>query len=89
MPLNTCLRNVISARKLFAVNENPLLYRLESLFARLGGRLAKDELSLQTPIHRDLPMVLNLLIDDGVIMLEVAPEAFCFESGPYYGKTCD
>lgn len=64
--------------------KNPvlLLQRPKGLLAWLAGLAAKDELSGELPRRRDGPLLLDLLVDEGVVVLEVGAQAFGFEGGP-------
>lgn len=55
---------------------------LELLLAWLACAAAKDELASQLPLERDAPLLGSLLVDDGVVMLEVGTEAFGLERDP-------
>lgn len=64
------------------MNEHTLLQRLELLLACLSGAPAEDELSPQLPVLGDLVGILDLLVDDGVVVLEVGTEALGLERNP-------
>jgi hypothetical protein len=65
-----------------AVNEDPLLERLELLLSSLAPTSTKHELSPQLPLLGNVPLVLNLLVYKGVVVLEVGTETFSVESSP-------
>lgn len=73
---------------LAAVDEESLLERLLLLAALVDGLAstlcvtAKDELGLELPLLRDVPVGLCLLVNDGVVVLEVGGAAFGLEGGP-------
>ena len=71
---------------LSAVDEDALLERLEGLLVGRAGWLAEDKLRLQAPVGGDVPGGGDLLVDQGIVVLEICTEAFLFESSPYY---CD
>lgn len=56
--------------------------RLTLLLTRSAGATAKDELSAEFPVEGDFPVLCGLGVDDGVVVLEVCAEAFCFEGDP-------
>jgi len=65
------------------VHEQPLaVCLLELLLARLTSTATKDQLGPQLPLLGDVPVVGSLLIDDGVIVLEVSAEALSLERDP-------
>ena len=68
------------------VNEETLLEGLESLLASLASRLAKDQLTLETPHLWDVPGCCDLLVDQRVVVLQVGAETFCLESCPDCNK---
>ena len=49
--------------KFAAVDEEPLLDRLELLLTWFSSWLAENQLSLQAPVKRDVPGAGNLLVD--------------------------
>lgn len=58
---------------------------LSTLVNSLAGTLGvttEDKLSLQLPLLVDVPVSLCLLVDDGVVVLEVGGAAFGLEGGP-------
>lgn len=65
------------------MNEDALLERLLVLGAGVGvGAAAEDELGAQLPLLGDVPLVLDLAVDDGVVVLQVGAEALGLEAGP-------
>lgn len=66
------------------MHKDPLLQREELLVdhGRRTGLAAKDQLRLQTPLERDLPVRLHFLVDHRVVVLEVGGETFHLEGGP-------
>lgn len=77
------LGSVQSSLLLRAVNEHSLLKRLEGLWVRVSSGLAEDELGLQAPVGGDVPGGSDLLVNQGVVMLQVGAEAFLFQSSPH------
>jgi hypothetical protein len=71
-----------------AVNEESLLNRLldlSTLLNVLTGTLCgatKHKLGLEFPLLRNVPVTLCLLVNDGVVVLEVASTAFSLKSSP-------
>lgn len=59
-----------------------LLEGLEVLVARLAGAAAEDELSIELPTLGDLPRFGNLLVDEGVVVLQIGAEALELKGGP-------
>ena len=55
---------------------------LELLLTRLACASAKDKLAPELPAERDLPVVCSLLVDDGVVMLQVGAKALGLERDP-------
>lgn len=64
------------------MDEESLLDRLLGLLASGALGLAEDELGLEGPGLGDLPLLADLLVDEGVVVLEVGAEAFLFEGSP-------
>jgi len=58
------------------------LDRLESLLTGLSRTPSKYQLRLEAPLLGNLPEVLNLLVDDGIVVLQVTPETLGFEASP-------
>lgn len=48
----------------------------------LSNLSTKDELSVQLPISRDAPSLLDLIVNQGVVMLQVSAEAIRLERRP-------
>lgn len=68
---------------LSTVDPKPLAKSLlELLLARLASTSTKDQLGPELVLKRDLPVLSGLLVDDGVVMLEVGAEAFSLEGNP-------
>lgn len=66
-----------------AVNEQPLAKSLlELLLARLASAATKDQLGPELPLERDAPVLSSLLINDGVVVLQVCAEALSLERNP-------
>lgn len=81
-PLFSVPLRVLHTPHLLAVDEQPLLERLEGLVAGLAGAAAEDELGLEAPLLGDVPVRLDLLVDDGVVVLQVGAEALGLERDP-------
>jgi hypothetical protein len=65
------------------VHKQPLaVCLLELLLAWLTSTAAEDKLSSQLPVERDVPLLSSLLVDDGVVMLQVGTEALSLERDP-------
>ena len=66
------------------INLHSLLNGLEFLVLNgwPGSRLAEDHLRFQAPSRRHLELGLQSNIDDGVVVLQVHPQSFCFQRGP-------
>ena len=69
-------------RRLSTVGLEQLLNRLESLVTGLAGPATKDELGAELPVGGDLPLLGDLGINDGVVVLEVGTETLGLESNP-------
>lgn len=67
---------------LFAVNRNAFGEGLLVLGTSLASAAAEDELGAQGPLLGHLPLGLDLLVDDGVVVLQVGAEALGLETGP-------
>lgn len=67
---------------LFAVDEDAVGQRLLVLGAGLASLAAEDELGAQSPLLGHVPLLLDLAVDDGVVVLEVGAEALGLEAGP-------
>ena len=66
-----------------AVDEQPLAESLlELLLARLTSATTKDKLTPELPLERDAPVLSSLLVDDGVVVLQVGAEALSLERNP-------
>lgn len=66
-----------------SVNKETLFNRLEGLVARTASRSADDQLGLQAPVGRDIPLAGDLVVDQGVVVLQVGTQAFLLQSGPH------
>lgn len=71
------------------MNDQPLpnLSRLTpwlQAFPRTFCQPAKHQLSLQAPLKRNVPLRRGLLVGQGVVVLQVAAEAFGLESCPHH-----
>ena len=65
------------------MDEQPLAKSLlELLLTRLAGTATKDQLRPQLPLERDAPVLSGLLVDDGVVVLQVGAEALGLERNP-------
>lgn len=65
------------------MHEQPLaLNLLELLLAGLARTATEYQLAPELPLGRDLPVVRSLLVDDGVVVLQVCAEALGLESDP-------
>ena len=65
------------------MDEQPLAKSLlELLLTGLAGTATKDQLRPQLPLERDAPVFSGLLVDDGVVVLEVGTEALSLERNP-------
>ena len=58
------------------------LYILELLLTRLTCASTKDQLTPELPLKRDFPVLGSLLVNDGVVVLEVGAEALGLEGYP-------
>jgi hypothetical protein len=66
-----------------AVHEEPLsVCLLELLLAWLACAATKDQLTPQLPAQWDVPVRSGLLVDDGVVVLQVGAEALGLERDP-------
>ena len=64
-----------NTRLLRSVYKQPLaLHLLELLLARLARTSTKDQLAPELPSKRDVPLLCGLLVDDGVVVLELPKE---------------
>jgi hypothetical protein len=65
------------------MDEEPLaLCFLELLLAGLTSTATKDQLTPQLPAKGDVPVLGSLLVDDGVIMLQIGAEALGLKGNP-------
>ena len=82
--------NLPQPNLLSTVNKDTLLNRLKllgSVCDVFPGALCvstKDELSAKIPLLGDVPLRFGLLVDDGVVVLQVAAAALCLEGGPQH-----
>lgn len=67
---------------LSTMDKQPLLKGLEVLGSGLASASTKDQLRPQLPLLRNVPVVLSLAVNDGIVMLEVGTEAGGLESDP-------
>jgi hypothetical protein len=66
-----------------AVDKQPLAESLlELLLARLASAATKDKLRPELPLERDVPVISSLLVDDGVVVLQVGAEALGLKRNP-------
>ena len=64
------------------MDKDPLLEGLELLGARLACAATNDQLSAELPLKRHLPVLLDLLVDNRVVVLQVGTEALGLEGDP-------
>ena len=67
---------------LFTEDLEAVLQRRESLLAGRGGRSTEDELGIELPRSRQVPLLLDTLVDQRAVVLQVGAEAFGLESSP-------
>jgi hypothetical protein len=68
---------------LSTVDKQPLaLDLLELLLARLAGTATEDQLAAELPLKGDVPVISSLLVNEGVVVLQVGAEALSLESRP-------
>ena len=67
---------------LSTINLNSLLDILESLLAGWCSLSTEDQLSVEFPRSRDIPLRSNLGVDERVVVLEIGSESFSGEGGP-------
>ena len=72
-----CFRTCLGTKDL-----DLLLDGLELLGTRLAGTATDDELRAELPASGDAPSLGNLLVNEGVVMLEVGAETLELERGP-------
>lgn len=65
-------------------NPKLLLHAPKRLLARRPDRFPENELRLQRPVGRHVPFRLDAHVDQGVVVLQVAAEAFSLQRGPDY-----
>jgi hypothetical protein len=66
-----------------AVHKQPLaLDLLELLLTRFARTATEDQLSPQLPLEGNAPVLSGLLVNNGVVMLEVGAEALSLKSDP-------
>lgn len=66
-----------------AVNEEPLAKGLlELLLARLATAATEDQLGPELPLEGNAPVLSSLLVNDGVVVLQVSAEALSLERNP-------
>lgn len=68
-----------------AVDKDTLLEGAEGLVRGTASGLAKDQLGLEAPGGRDVPGGGDLVVDQGVVVLQVGAETFLFQSSPDCG----
>jgi len=65
------------------MDEQPLaVCLLELLLTGSASAATKDQLSAKLPLERNAPLLSSLLVDNGVVVLEVGAEAFSFKRDP-------
>ena len=64
------------------MHKQPVLDRLKFLLLRLPLGLPKHQLGLQAPFGGHLPLIVHPLVDDGVVVLQVASEPVRLQRGP-------
>ena len=65
------------------MDKEPLaLNLLVLLLARLASASTKDQLAPELPLERHVPVLRSLLVDDGVVVLEVGTEALGLQCNP-------
>ena len=67
---------------LSTVHKHPLLKRLEALLSRLTSLSTEHQLCPQLPVNGNIPVLLRLAVNDGVVVLEIGTKAFSLESNP-------
>ena len=72
----------LSIYPLCTKNLQPLLNVDEALLTRWRHWGTEHQLCAQLPVLRDVPCLCNLLVDQGVVVLEVGAESFLLESSP-------
>jgi hypothetical protein len=55
---------------------------LELLLASLTGTATEDQLAPELPVKRDVPVLRSLLVDDGVVVLEISAETLGLKGNP-------
>lgn len=72
------------------MDEDSLLKGLLGLLTSLTFGLAEDELGLEGPGLGDLPLADDLLVDEGVVVLEAGSESLSLKGGPdCIGVSCE
>jgi hypothetical protein len=56
-------------RNLFSVHKDTLFEGPESLLTWLASASSENQLGLQAPLLGDVPVVLRLLVNDGIVLL--------------------
>lgn len=65
------------------MNKQPLAEcLLELLLTSLAGAATKNKLRPELPLERNAPVLGNLLVDDGVVVLQVGAETLGLERNP-------
>lgn len=65
------------------MNKQPFtLNWFESLFTGLLRTASKYQLRFETPLMGNLPEVLHVLVNDRIVVLQIAPKALSLESRP-------
>ena len=76
-------QNIISC--LFLSKDlDPFFNRLLLLFLGAAFRATEDQLSNESPIRRDIPLLGDGGVNDRVVVLEVCPKSESPETSPYY-----
>lgn len=58
------------------------LDRLELLLTSIGDLATEDELGAELPVDGDVPVLLGLAVDEGVVVLEAGAKTLSLEGGP-------
>ena len=68
---------------LSTVDKQPgALDRLELLLTSIGNLATEDELGAELPVDGDVPVLLGLAVDEGVVVLEAGAKILSLEGGP-------
>lgn len=64
------------------MNENTLLEWLKGFLTGRPGRFAEDQLGLQAPLRRDVPLLGHSGIDHWAVVLQIATQSLGFKKCP-------